>query len=208
MSLTGRPSSPPLALISSSQIFMPTSACLPFGASGPVSDIEKPILIGSPCWAEAGTAGSVKAAKAEARKPTVARRFAVIPGSMASLPAGASLSDPAFWRDNAAIMKSAARVVHPCGAISLPTFVAHRQAHLPGGVGCAPGGGTRPISWRSRTGRRPCPTRTRPARPRLASRCHGTGRRRCLSRSGTGPAARATAPTRRPCRTSRRRRPS
>jgi hypothetical protein len=41
------PSSPPLALVSSSQIFMPSSACLPAPESGPVSAMEKPILIGS-----------------------------------------------------------------------------------------------------------------------------------------------------------------
>src|ERR1700742_4987457 len=56
MSLTGRPSRPPLALVSSSQIFMPSSACLPKPASGPVSAMPKPILIGSPDWACAGAA--------------------------------------------------------------------------------------------------------------------------------------------------------
>src|SRR5215475_4310627 len=47
MIFTGRPSRPPLALVSSSQIFMPSRACLPLAASGPVSDMPKPILIGS-----------------------------------------------------------------------------------------------------------------------------------------------------------------
>src|SRR6266540_4475343 len=73
MSLTGRPSRPPLALISSSQICMPSSACLPLGASGPVSAIEKPILIGSPvgAWALAGlqTAAASAAPKNEAAMP-------------------------------------------------------------------------------------------------------------------------------------------
>src|SRR5215468_8090616 len=48
MSLTGRPSRPPLALVSSSQIFMPSSACLPKPASGPVSAMPKPMVIGWP----------------------------------------------------------------------------------------------------------------------------------------------------------------
>src|SRR5262245_62125831 len=48
MSLTGRPSRPALALVSSSQIFMPSSACLPKPASGPVSAMPKPIVIGWP----------------------------------------------------------------------------------------------------------------------------------------------------------------
>src|SRR6516162_249335 len=47
MSFTGRPSSPPLALMSSSQICMATSDILPLAASGPVSAIPNPILIGS-----------------------------------------------------------------------------------------------------------------------------------------------------------------
>src|SRR5271169_1414430 len=47
MSLTGRPSSPPLALMSSSQICIATSDILPLAARGPVSDILKPTLIGS-----------------------------------------------------------------------------------------------------------------------------------------------------------------
>src|SRR5215472_18376172 len=54
MSVTGRPSSPPLALISSSQICMATSDILPLAASGPVSAIPNPILIGSAaCTGEA-----------------------------------------------------------------------------------------------------------------------------------------------------------
>src|SRR5215469_16101964 len=54
MSFTGRPSSPPLALMSSSQICMATSDILPLAASGPVSAIPNPILIGSAaCTGEA-----------------------------------------------------------------------------------------------------------------------------------------------------------
>src|SRR3954470_1889332 len=70
MSLTGRPISPPLPLISSSQILAPSSACLPLAASGPVSDIEKPILIGSPLWADAklGIRASAVAAARPAAK--------------------------------------------------------------------------------------------------------------------------------------------
>src|SRR3954453_13387716 len=61
MSLTGRPISPPLPLISSSQILAPSSACLPLAASGPVSDIEKPILIGSPLCADARVGSDARA---------------------------------------------------------------------------------------------------------------------------------------------------
>src|SRR5215468_10018028 len=48
MSFTGRPSRPPLALISSSQIWAPSSACWPAPASEPVCAMLKPILIGLP----------------------------------------------------------------------------------------------------------------------------------------------------------------
>src|SRR5215472_6192081 len=48
MSLTGRPSNPPLALISFSQICAPSSACLPAPASAPVCAMLKPILMGAP----------------------------------------------------------------------------------------------------------------------------------------------------------------
>src|SRR5215470_5867734 len=76
MILTGRPSSPPFLLVSSSQILAPSSACLPLAASGPVSAMEKPILIGSPAgaWALAGVRNRATAAVArnEANTP---RRF-------------------------------------------------------------------------------------------------------------------------------------
>ena len=52
---------------------MPSSADLPFGDSGPVSAIEKPILIGSPAgaWALAGpqTTAAKAAPKNEAAMP-------------------------------------------------------------------------------------------------------------------------------------------
>src|SRR5262249_5289382 len=61
MSFTGRPSSPPLALMSSSQIFCASSADLPLGASPPVSAMLKPILIGSRVCADAGAASRAAA---------------------------------------------------------------------------------------------------------------------------------------------------
>src|SRR5262245_32403303 len=76
MSLTGRPSRPPLALISSSQIFMPSSACLPLAASGPVSAMEKPIVTGWPdgAWAFAGVKNTATAAAAK-NEATAPRHF-------------------------------------------------------------------------------------------------------------------------------------
>src|ERR1700720_4337270 len=53
MSFTGRPSNPPLALTSSSQIFWASSADLPFAARPPVIAMLKPILIGAPDCAAA-----------------------------------------------------------------------------------------------------------------------------------------------------------
>src|SRR5690242_9270044 len=68
MSLTGRPSRPPLALTSSSQICIASSDILPLAASGPVSAMPNPILIGSA--AVAGIAAvSIKAAAASHRTP-------------------------------------------------------------------------------------------------------------------------------------------
>src|SRR5262249_4489213 len=64
MSLTGRPRSPPLALMSSSQIFWASKADLPLGASPPVSAMLKPILIGSPVCATARPASSAPAISA------------------------------------------------------------------------------------------------------------------------------------------------
>src|SRR6516165_9240959 len=65
MSLTGRPSNPPLPLISFSQIWAPSSACLPAPASEPVCAMLNPILMGSPPCAKAGAdahAGEMRAA--------------------------------------------------------------------------------------------------------------------------------------------------
>ena len=70
MSLTGRPSRPPLALMSSSQIFMAEQRLLAVGREPPVSAMLKPILIGSLLCAEAGTG---------AAKSPAARRAALIP---------------------------------------------------------------------------------------------------------------------------------
>src|SRR5262245_43561045 len=55
---------------------MPSSACLPLGANGPVNDMEKPILIGSPAGVWAWT-GAVQAATARAARKGAAspRRF-------------------------------------------------------------------------------------------------------------------------------------
>src|SRR5215469_7927978 len=47
MSLTGRPNSPPSALVSSSQIFIANNAALPLAARPPVNPMPNPILIGS-----------------------------------------------------------------------------------------------------------------------------------------------------------------
>ena len=58
---TGRPSSPPLALTSSSQICIASSADLPLGASPPVSAMLKPILIGSAARAVAPQSASTRA---------------------------------------------------------------------------------------------------------------------------------------------------
>src|SRR6516164_7183758 len=67
MSFTGRPTSPPRALTSSSQIFWASRADLPLGASPPVSAMLYPILIGSPVCAAAG-AGTKAARSAEMAK--------------------------------------------------------------------------------------------------------------------------------------------
>src|SRR5215831_11807230 len=68
MSLTGRPGSPPLALTSSSQIFIARSDILPLAASGPVSAMPKPMDMGSA--ARAGAAASTAAAIVVARATT------------------------------------------------------------------------------------------------------------------------------------------
>src|SRR6516162_7486331 len=64
MSLTGRPSRPPLALTSSSQIFCASRADLPLAARPPVIAMLKPILIGAPDWAAARSAAGAIAATA------------------------------------------------------------------------------------------------------------------------------------------------
>jgi len=63
-------------LISSSQIFMPSSACLPLAASGPVSAMEKPMVTGWPdgAWAFAGVNNTATAAAAK-NEATAPRHF-------------------------------------------------------------------------------------------------------------------------------------
>src|SRR6185437_13716595 len=56
MSWTGRPSSPPLALMSSRQIMSAASTCLPMGATAPVKAMLKPTLIGSAACAAVASA--------------------------------------------------------------------------------------------------------------------------------------------------------
>src|SRR5579872_3565571 len=75
MSLTGRPSRPPLALTSSSQIFQASSADLPFGPRPPVIAMLDPILIGGPDWAWASAAARHAAAKIAA---PASRRWKII----------------------------------------------------------------------------------------------------------------------------------
>src|SRR5262245_39059041 len=72
MSLTGRPLSPPLALTSSSQIFIASSDIFPFAASGPVSAMPKPIMSRLLCCAS--TAQHASAATAIA-PPIRTNRF-------------------------------------------------------------------------------------------------------------------------------------
>src|SRR5579859_740618 len=71
MSFTGRPSNPPLALTSSSQICIANSDILPLAASGPVSAMPSPILIGSA--AVAGVAAVSSKAAAAASQLTLLR---------------------------------------------------------------------------------------------------------------------------------------
>src|SRR5215471_2207046 len=92
MSLTGRPSRPPLVLTSSCQICMASSADLPAAASPPVSPMPKPIVIGSAACATLAT--SMPAANATASL-FMSRNIATSQGSVGChdrrwpLPAGA-----------------------------------------------------------------------------------------------------------------------
>src|ERR1051325_11729990 len=61
ISLTLRPSSPPLLLTSSSQIFQASKPLLPFGPRPPVIAMLEPILI-SPDWALAPPVSAIVAA--------------------------------------------------------------------------------------------------------------------------------------------------
>ena len=64
-----------MALVSSSQIFMPSSAALPAEASPPVSPMPKPILIGSAAPA-VPAANAMKTAAAASRRRT--REVAIV----------------------------------------------------------------------------------------------------------------------------------
>src|SRR5262249_2784772 len=69
-----RPRSPPLALISSAQICEPSSACWPLAASGPVSAMPKPILIGAAPCAKACVRARAGETSAAARPALTPRR--------------------------------------------------------------------------------------------------------------------------------------
>src|SRR5262249_19029565 len=88
MSLTGRPSSPPLALISSAQICLERRCALPEEARPPVNETLNPILIGS--CATAGTvpahAPTIVAANATQRRRRIAPSGSSFSEFMASLP--------------------------------------------------------------------------------------------------------------------------
>src|SRR5271154_6856486 len=95
MSLTGRPSSPPLALTSSSQIFCASSADLPLAARPPVIAMLKPILIGSPdCAAAPSAAHATTAATASA---DTAEINDLNRETIAFLPLGPSSHDASFY---------------------------------------------------------------------------------------------------------------
>src|SRR5882724_6047523 len=72
-SWTGRPIRPPFAFISSSQIFIATSDDFPFAASGPVSDMLNPILIGSA--ASAGDPSPTAASATDSAAPQINRHL-------------------------------------------------------------------------------------------------------------------------------------
>src|SRR5262245_25210750 len=78
MSLIGRPSSPPFALISSAQICLDIRWALPEEASPPVSDTPKPILIGSCACAEKNAPDNAIAAAATTSSDIRGRAFSAI----------------------------------------------------------------------------------------------------------------------------------
>src|SRR6516225_2893557 len=79
MSLTGRPNSPPSALVSSSQIFIASNAALPLAARPPVNPMPKPILIGSTARAGAVTGPpSARPAKRPGNTVIVLRRLGMV----------------------------------------------------------------------------------------------------------------------------------
>src|SRR5215475_5997342 len=81
MSLTGRPLSPPLALTSSSQLIIASSDVFSLAASGPVSAMPNPIVIGLLCCASAAEHASAATPMAP---PIRTNRFNSLP--MPSLP--------------------------------------------------------------------------------------------------------------------------
>src|SRR5262245_57943860 len=84
MSLTGRPLSPPLALTSSSQIFIASSDILPLAASGPVSAMPKPMVMGSAARAGA-LASELAAIVARTQMPAQRRRRCNVSAIVSSL---------------------------------------------------------------------------------------------------------------------------
>src|SRR5262249_51835309 len=78
MSLIGRPSSPPFALIPSAQICLDIRWALPEEASPPVSDTPKPILIGSCACAEKNAPDNAIAAAATTSSDIRGRAFSAI----------------------------------------------------------------------------------------------------------------------------------
>src|SRR5262245_6720187 len=86
MSLTGRPSSPPLALSSSAQICLDIRWALPEEASPPVSETLKPILIGSPVCARQTVGDAIAASAMTIARAHVFRALFTIRRFMASSP--------------------------------------------------------------------------------------------------------------------------
>src|SRR6185312_13580546 len=82
MSWTGRPSSPPLALMSSRQIMSAASTCLPMGATAPVKAMLKPTLIGSAACAAVASATAPNTAAAAKNVRT--RFIEILPSSCCS----------------------------------------------------------------------------------------------------------------------------
>src|SRR6516225_766915 len=116
---------------------MPSSACLPLGARGPVSAMEKPILMGS--WASVGA--SVGAAHRAAVRAARANRLAAPPGARSrnsfgiASPPGFATILPALYAGADAEANSASgrarapvwELAHSSAPTPAPTFSAWRQ---------------------------------------------------------------------------------